>query len=933
MELIICSSLDININAYPLILCHRQRLEFLNASHNKITQLDSLESLAGLIHANLGKPQCVLIWLSKHVFPWRPTFSFLRCSSLAHNCIEDISLVQPLRRLRILRLSENKLLTFNANSFPGLRTLYLDDNRLQTLENCLMLTRLENFSARDQEGEGIAIDMTEFVNSRKLYLSGNPIHALDFEMGFFRLEYLEICAGCLSELPIGLDTLMPNLRGLNLSYNGLDSISALDGLHRLRRLIFVGNNLKSFSDVLSLVKRMRSLVTLDLRHNPLTSNMYPAMSIRQGSKYQDTYRTNQNSETEQDWRRRDVGFRRALPDAMYVKRSVYRSAILKSCKRLEWFDGGVILAKERERVPIVLGDLLDNYGRTYLTNNRREDEEEDFDYDTLHDDGHYYPEEYADQMMMPQDDPDWLYSRRILGAPSAQVDDEYEELEGDLEADDGRDPEDITDHSKRQSTLDSGSLHGQHDPRQRQQHHTPKSPIVRMISNGGAQPTPRRLRTQSGHPMASPSPRTQTLLRSPTSTRRLKPSRMSSSSTFLSQQPIVQQRTSNSVFQREQQQQDDGEGLEDGDRRSAVRNWRDEVNEVSLRRQQQSPRSTSAQATEQPRAHSSRSRQLRQQGHVSKEIGHSGGSISGSRHSIHTSRSGSSHGGGRVGGEAVAPGGVAGSADHIHSSTLELTGLSSTAAVANNSNGRAPVPETPRRHIAPRRKFSLPPLPPPTSILYQQPRPRPQHVRGRSDGAPLMTNSQARLVRPRSQQHDLLDQETTGDYAGPVNTQSMILPSQHHPSMSPMGGHPPLTASGTLLRPGHMRRRSFALYPQASAGARKRELLGLDLQQQYQNQNPTPPHRQSSPVVSPGYFGLNHYQPQANQQQSMSPLGFGRGAALIFGTPGGNGGVPGRGSVPNTPSKSGRASRISLGQQQHYPQTLARDMERSETAE
>lgn len=213
-----------------------QRLEFLNASHNKIEQLENLESLAGLIHANL-----------------------------AHNCIEDISLVQPLHRLRILRLSENKLLTFNADSFPGLRTLYLDDNRLQSLENCHTLTRLENFSARDQEGEGIAIDMTEFINSRKLYLSGNPIHALDFEMGFYRLEYLEICAGCLSELPIDFATLFPNLRGLNLSYNGLDSLAALDGLHRLRRLIFVGNSLKSFSDVLSLVKRMRSLVTLDLR--------------------------------------------------------------------------------------------------------------------------------------------------------------------------------------------------------------------------------------------------------------------------------------------------------------------------------------------------------------------------------------------------------------------------------------------------------------------------------------------------------------------------------------------------------------------------------------------------------------------------------------------------------------------------------------------
>ncbi|KAF9988443.1 hypothetical protein BGZ75_009390 [Mortierella antarctica] len=394
-----------------------QRLEFLDASYNRIEQLENLESLEGLIHANL-----------------------------AHNRIEDISLVQPLRRLRILRLSENRLMTFNAVHFPRLRTLYLDDNRLQALENCQTLTRLENFSARDQEGEGIAINMTEFVNSRKLYLSGNPIHALNFDTGFYRLEYLEICAGCLTELPLDFAALFPNLRGLNLSYNGLDSLAALDGLHRLRRLIFVGNNLKRFNDVFSLLKRMRSLVTLDLRHNPLTSNMYPAMSIRQGSKYQDTYRTNQNSETELDWRRRD--------------RSVYRAAILKSCKRLEWFDGGAIQSRERERVPMVLGDLVDNYGRNYLMDNRRQDEDEDedeFEYGYEDQGGYYYHAHGLAQGEEEEEGADWVFDRHQL-----EQSENAEGRDDDFEQDD-RDPEDITDHSKRvDSSVGSGSLNGQH---------------------------------------------------------------------------------------------------------------------------------------------------------------------------------------------------------------------------------------------------------------------------------------------------------------------------------------------------------------------------------------------------------------------------------------------------------------------------------------
>ena len=101
------------------------------------------------------------------------------------------------------------------------------------------------------------------------------------------------------------------------------------------------------------------------------------MSLRQGAKYQDTYRTtHQNA---QDWLRRDIGFRRSLLDTTYVKRSVYRSAIMRACSRLTWFDGGEIQTKERERIPVVLGDLLDTYERDYLVQRHPEDEVIDFD--------------------------------------------------------------------------------------------------------------------------------------------------------------------------------------------------------------------------------------------------------------------------------------------------------------------------------------------------------------------------------------------------------------------------------------------------------------------------------------------------------------------------------------------------------------------------
>ncbi|KAF9967585.1 hypothetical protein BGZ70_008959, partial [Mortierella alpina] len=776
-----------------------QRLEFLDASYNKIEQLENLESLEGLIHANL-----------------------------AHNRIEDISLVQALRRLRILRLSENKLVTFNAVHFPRLRTLYLDDNRLQALENCQTLTRLENFSARDQEGEGIAINMAEFVNSRKLYLSGNPIHALDFDTGFYRLEYLEICAGCLTELPLDFASLFPNLRGLNLSYNGLDSLAALDGLHRLRRLIFVGNNLKRFNDVFSLLKRMRSLVTLDLRHNPLTSNMYPAMSIRQGSKYQDTYRTNQNSETELDWRRRDVGFRRSLPDTMYVKRSVYRAAILKSCKRLEWFDGGGIQSRERERVPMVLGDLVDNYGRNYLMDNRRQDEDEEedeFEYGYEDQGGYYY---HAQGLFHGEEEEgaDWVFDRQQL-----EQDEDAEGRDDDFEQDD-RDPEDITDHSKRvDSSVGSGSLNGQH--------YIPKSPLTRFSSMA-----PRRMRSlsSSGYPLASPTMRGiyQPALASPSKTNLTASGaskRMSSSSTLSQTLQIKSGRSSTSQQPRRHQEELVADPVYDidheeavlpyegsSDKRSAVRSWRDEVNEVSQQRKlQQSPRVVGASAASRSRPPSAAAT-AHETGTQSRQMAMRKGKST-APGSVNSTSSGSSRG--------------------------SVRNETSNVAVANNSGEKRRSSAAPleRRTSVGRNKFSIPP---PLMAFASASNAQPlTHIRGRSDGT-----ASALLLRPRSQQ---LHPTTPGFEGGasPMHQsmhQSTTL--QRHMSMSPSMG---LTASGTLLRPSHLRRRSFGLYPVGH--------------------NPSHHHLQagSSPAASPGYFGTNHHQSQQYLHQTMqSPFGFGK---------------------------------------------------------
>lgn len=55
-------------------------------------------------------------------------------------------------RLRILRLSGNRLQTLNATPFPNLRTLYADNNSLGSIVKAYRLTKLENLSVRNQSG-------------------------------------------------------------------------------------------------------------------------------------------------------------------------------------------------------------------------------------------------------------------------------------------------------------------------------------------------------------------------------------------------------------------------------------------------------------------------------------------------------------------------------------------------------------------------------------------------------------------------------------------------------------------------------------------------------------------------------------------------------------------------------------------------------------
>lgn len=81
---------------------------------------------------------------------------FLNAFCLAdNNALKELDFDGPMPRLRILRVSGNRLHQLHVACVPNLRTLYADNNSLSALVKVDRLTKLENLSLRNQSGRGL----------------------------------------------------------------------------------------------------------------------------------------------------------------------------------------------------------------------------------------------------------------------------------------------------------------------------------------------------------------------------------------------------------------------------------------------------------------------------------------------------------------------------------------------------------------------------------------------------------------------------------------------------------------------------------------------------------------------------------------------------------------------------------------------------------
>lgn len=72
-----------------------------------------------------------------------------------YNSLRTVEVDGSMPRLRILRLSGNRLRLVDVGAFNNLRTLYADNNSLTHLVNLGQLKKLENLSLRNQSGRGL----------------------------------------------------------------------------------------------------------------------------------------------------------------------------------------------------------------------------------------------------------------------------------------------------------------------------------------------------------------------------------------------------------------------------------------------------------------------------------------------------------------------------------------------------------------------------------------------------------------------------------------------------------------------------------------------------------------------------------------------------------------------------------------------------------
>ncbi|QSZ36285.1 hypothetical protein DSL72_007411 [Monilinia vaccinii-corymbosi] len=286
---------DVSNNQIESLSCFKNlvHLRSLHADNNKITSLHGIGTLDGLITLRLRGNPIETVDLEGTNLKQLETLDLRDCqiSEVKNICqlpklssldLENNNLVEFLKpgdtcSAREIRLSFNKLESFDASLTPEVRILYLDANRIKTISGLLHKRNLYSLSVREQQ-PGTILDKSflhDAFEVRKLFLSGNYLGTFNPGVEYLNLQYLELANCGITSLPDDFGLMVSNVRVLNLNFNGLQEFQCLLGIVRLKKLLLAGNRLTKVERLTRTLRAFPYLTTVDMRNNHVNHNFYP----------------------------------------------------------------------------------------------------------------------------------------------------------------------------------------------------------------------------------------------------------------------------------------------------------------------------------------------------------------------------------------------------------------------------------------------------------------------------------------------------------------------------------------------------------------------------------------------------------------------------------------------------------------------------------
>ena len=268
----------------------------------------------------------------------------------------------------MLSLSGNQLSSFDAASLRTLQWLDLDNNSLGAIHNLDNLQRLDTLSVRKQHAADSGQSVVSSILSQKLHarsicLSSNAIPSLELPQYYHSVVRLDLSSCGLAELPNDFGLRFPNLRRLNLNYNGLKDARPLLNIHALAELHMAGNRMARLRKTAATLDKLASISILDMRDNPFALGIYPPLAAKAASLQLVTGFGHNNDErktldviAQQKWKSQlvqeadsdlDAEHLDRLDDDTKLRRRVYELLLANSCKKIVTFDG---LDLERRRI-------------------------------------------------------------------------------------------------------------------------------------------------------------------------------------------------------------------------------------------------------------------------------------------------------------------------------------------------------------------------------------------------------------------------------------------------------------------------------------------------------------------------------------------------------------------------------------------------------